>query len=80
MDKTIPYFKIRECITNLKVPSVVSFYPLDTYWDSTLQDKISLTIRFGLQSDSKTLEEKDISAAMETILEALKAKFAVELR
>ena len=80
VDKTIPYFKIRECITNLKVPSVVSFYPLDTYWDSTLQDKISLTIRFGLQSDSKTLEEKDISAAMETILEALKAKFAVELR
>ena len=62
------------------MPSIVSFYPLDVYSDSTLQDKISLTIRFGLQSDSKTLEEKDISEAMEIVLNALKTKFAVELR
>ncbi|MDY5557699.1 phenylalanine--tRNA ligase subunit beta [Helicobacter sp.] len=80
VDKAIPYFKIRECIANLQVPSIVSFYPLDVYSDSTLQDKISLTIRFGLQSDSKTLEEKDISEAMEIVLNALKTKFAVELR
>ncbi|MCI5968384.1 phenylalanine--tRNA ligase subunit beta [Helicobacter sp.] len=80
LDKSIPYYKVRSCIEGLKVPSVVGFYPLDLYQDSTLQDRISLTIRFTLQSSVKTLEEKDINAAMEIVLEGLKKAFGAELR
>ncbi|WDL70446.1 phenylalanine--tRNA ligase subunit beta [Helicobacter winghamensis] len=80
LDKKIPYYEIRKCIESLKVPSIVGFYPLDIYEDSTLQDKMSLTIRFALQSDVKTLEEKDINAALEVVLEELKNSFGVELR
>ena len=80
LDKTIPYFKVRACIEKLKVSDIVGFYPLDIYEDSTLKDKISLTLRFTLQSDVKTLEEKDINTALEVVLEELKAVFGVELR
>lgn len=80
LDKKIPYYKVRQCIESLKVPSVVGFYPLDIYENFNLQDKVSLTIRFALQSSVKTLEEKDINAALTTVLEGLKKSFGVELR
>ncbi|TLD81132.1 phenylalanine--tRNA ligase subunit beta [Helicobacter sp. MIT 11-5569] len=80
LDENIPYYKVRACIESLKLPNIVGFYPLDIYKDSTLQDKISLTMRFALQSDTKTLEEKDINATMEVVLEELKKTFGVELR
>lgn len=80
LDKNIAYSKVKASIEALKVPNIVSFYPLDIYEDSTLQHKISLTMRFILQSEMKTLEEKDINAAMEMILEKLKKDFKVELR
>lgn len=80
LDKGIPYYQIKASIENLKIPSIVEFYPIDVYRDSTLQDKKSLTIRFSLQSAVKTLEEKDINAVMENVLEKLKEDFGVELR
>lgn len=80
LDKDIPYYKVKACIEGLKISSIVGFYPLDIYKDLTLQDKISLTIRFALQSDSKTLEEKDINVTMDAVLEELKKSFGAQLR
>ncbi|OQR41664.1 hypothetical protein AS859_04440, partial [Aliarcobacter cryaerophilus] len=40
----------------------------------------SLTIRFTLQSDDKTLEDEDINQVINSILDALKEKLNITLR
>lgn len=76
----IPYYKLKAAINRLEIPYIAKFYPLDVYQDEKLGDKLSLTIRFELQSDTKTLEEKDISEAINQVLSLLKREFNVELR
>ncbi|WP_104721346.1 phenylalanine--tRNA ligase subunit beta [Helicobacter mesocricetorum] len=78
--KEIPYYKLKEKILQLPIDYILKFYPLDVYSDESLEDKISLTIRFEIQSYEKTLEEKDIVEVMDKVLEALKAGHKVELR
>lgn len=80
LDREIPYYKLKNAIQSLKIPHIVKFYPLDVYYDEALGDKLSLTLRFELQSEVKTLEEKEIEAAIHQVLEMLKADFNVELR
>ena len=41
---------------------------------------MSLSIRFVLQSDDKTLSEEDITSAMQSILDALDSKLGIGLR
>ena len=41
---------------------------------------MSLTLRFVLQSEEKTLEDEDITMAMESILNGLKEELGVNLR
>jgi phenylalanyl-tRNA synthetase beta chain len=53
---------------------------VDRYVSETLGDQMSLTLRFVLQSEDKTLEEEDITAAMESILNGLREELGVSLR
>ncbi|CAM2884882.1 phenylalanine--tRNA ligase subunit beta [Helicobacter burdigaliensis] len=80
VDKQIPYYKLQQAIQALEIEEIVSSYPLDVYKEESLGDKISLTIRLELQSNHKTLEEKDIVEITSKVLECLKDKFKVELR
>ena len=80
LNKDIAYLRVKKLIKSLAIPNITHFYPLDIFRDESLGDKVSLTLRFELQSDVKTLEEKDINEAMESVLESLKKEFAVELR
>ncbi len=45
-----------------------------------LEDNQSLTIRFVLQSETKTLEEEDITSTINQILEKLQAELSIGLR
>jgi len=58
----------------------VRFYPVDKYSDATLGNNMSLSIRFVLQSNDKTLEEEDITNAMDAVLTALKRELEVGIR
>lgn len=78
--KEIPYYQIQKTLISLKIPNVIKFYPLDVYEDEKLQDKISLTLRFELQSSEKTLEEKDITQAIEIAFKALQENYEADLR
>ncbi|MDE5602788.1 MAG: hypothetical protein K2I71_02560, partial [Helicobacter sp.] len=69
-----------ESIQQLKIQHILKFYPLDIYSDESLEDKISLTIRFEIQSYEKTLEEKDIAEVVEKVLGVLKREYKAELR
>jgi phenylalanyl-tRNA synthetase beta chain len=76
----LSYDALKAVVEEAKTSEVVRFYPVDRYSDEKLGDKVSLTLRFMLRSDEKTLEEGDINSAMEAILDALNQKLSVGLR
>lgn len=80
VSKQIEYSEIKEVIDEIKPKEIVRYYPVDRYEDEKLGNDVSLTIRFMLRSDEKTLEEADINAAIDSILEALKEKLGIGLR
>jgi len=53
---------------------------IDEYWDESLGENESLTLKFILQSSLKTLDENDINAIMDKIVFSLKDKLNIELR
>ncbi|WP_345993859.1 phenylalanine--tRNA ligase subunit beta [Sulfurimonas sp. HSL-1716] len=77
---TLSYKDVQEVISQNKTEEIVRFYPVDKYMDEKLGDNASLTIRFVLQSLTKTLEEEDITSTMDTVLNALNEKLGLTLR
>jgi phenylalanyl-tRNA synthetase beta chain len=78
--KDMSYEKVKDVIKSANIAILVRFYPVDRYSDESLGENVSLSIRFVLQSDEKTLEEEDITNAMDSILEALKSELGIGLR
>ena len=80
VSKEVSYETIKQVIASLDLKDLVRFYPYDKYSDENLGENISLSLRFVLQSDEKTLEEEDITSIMDTILTALKTELGIGLR
>ncbi|MCV6606842.1 MAG: phenylalanine--tRNA ligase subunit beta, partial [Campylobacterales bacterium] len=80
ISKDVSFASIKKEIVALEIPELTRVYPVDIYEDESLGDKISLSIRYILQSKEGTLEESQISGSMDKILEVLKTKFGAELR
>ncbi|MGD9716222.1 phenylalanine--tRNA ligase subunit beta [Sulfuricurvum sp. IAE1] len=80
VSKETAYETIKNVIEKHVSPQVRRFYPVDRYVSEALGDQMSLTLRFVLQSEEKTLEEEDITAAMEWVLDGLKNELGVSLR
>ncbi|QOP45467.1 phenylalanine--tRNA ligase subunit beta [Sulfurimonas paralvinellae] len=80
MPKDMSYEKVKSVINANATEELIRFYPVDRYTDEVLGDNMSLSIRFVLQSDEKTLEEEDITSAMDKILEALNRELGIGLR
>jgi len=76
----LSYEKIKDTIASSDIDELIRFYPVDKYEDESLGENMSLSIRFVLQSDEKTLEEEDITKAMDTILASLQKKLGIGLR
>ena len=80
MPETMSYEKVKSVIESSDVNNLVRFYPVDKYSDESLGENMSLSIRFVLQSNEKTLEEEDINSAMDTILSAVDSELGIGLR
>jgi phenylalanyl-tRNA synthetase beta chain len=80
MPQEMSYEDIKNVIENNATKELIRFYPVDKYSDETLGENMSLSLRFVLQSNEKTLEEDDITSSMEAILSALKTELGVGLR
>ena len=80
VSKSVSYETIKSVIEKHVSEQVRRFYPVDRYVSEALGDQMSLTLRFVLQSDEKTLEEEDITAAMEWVLNGLNEELGVSLR
>lgn len=78
--QTLTFDAIKAVIQKHLSEQIKRFYPVDRYVSEALGDQMSLTLRFVLQSDEKTLEEEDINAAMEWILSGLRDELGVSLR
>jgi len=80
MPADMSYDKVKNSINSSEVSNLVRFYPVDKYQDESLGNNMSLSIRFVLQSNDKTLEEEDITSSMDSILEVLKKDLQIGLR
>ena len=78
--KTLSYEAIKEVISKHSSSDIKRFYPVDRYSSESLGELVSLSLRFVLQSDEKTLEEEEITTAIEWILTALREELGVSLR
>jgi len=80
MPQSMSYTTVKEVIEKSEIPNLIRFYPVDKYSDDSLGDNMSLSLRFVLQSEEKTLEEEDITSSMDTILDSLKTELGIGLR
>ena len=80
MPKNMSYEEVKQVIEKCASEELIHFYPVDRYSDASLGDKMSLSIRFMLQSVEKTLQEEDITSSMDSILEALHRELGIGLR
>ncbi|MFV0481934.1 MAG: phenylalanine--tRNA ligase subunit beta, partial [Campylobacteraceae bacterium] len=78
--KTLEYKKIEDCIKSCNIKELSKFYPIDTYSDEKLGDKLSLTITLNFIPEAKTFEDEDINAMINKILENLKNQLEVSIR
>ena len=78
--KDMEYKEIKNTINYLNIQEIKQFNLVDIYTDEKLGSDESLTIKFVLQSEDKTLEEDDIVTIMDKILEELKTKLNVGIR
>ena len=72
VDKELPYEALKEALSELP-KEVRRFYAIDEYSDESLGEKRSITIRFAIQADDRTLQEEEIAAILETIIEKAKS-------
>jgi len=78
--KSLAFKEIKNVINAIENTTIKQFNLVDIYSDEKLGDKQSLTIRFVLQNEHKTLEEEDITGTMNQILEQLQSHLSVGLR
>jgi phenylalanyl-tRNA synthetase beta chain len=76
----LEYKEIKKVIKSLKIREIKQFNLVDIYRDEKLQNNESLTIRFILQSETKTFEESDINDIMDKILHKLQEELGIGLR
>jgi len=79
VDKNISYLDIKNIIEKDRPKEIVKVFPIDIFESPQLKDKVSLTVRFIIQSDEKTLNDEEVNAILTPILENLNKK-GIEIR
>ncbi len=77
--ENISYKDIKEIIYKNKPKEIINVYPIDIFKSSSFKNSISLTIKFIMQSDKKTLNDNDVNTILSPILDNLK-EIGVDIR
>ena len=80
IDKKIPFYRVREAITQANIAFLQNVYPIDVYYDSALGEQMALSIRLVLQSFEDTLQEAQLNSATQAVLNVLTNTFNASLR
>jgi phenylalanyl-tRNA synthetase beta chain len=78
LSKNIGYSDVKKSISEVQNPLIKEIFPIDIFQLS--EDEVSLTLRFSLQSDDKTLQDGDITTVVDEVLKKLVADLKAELR
>ncbi len=78
--KSLEYKEIKKVLNNIKIKEIKQYNLVDIYSDDKLGENESLTIKFILQSENKTMEESDITKIMDNILETLQDELKIGIR
>jgi len=78
--KQMQFEDIKAVLDDELSPLVKNFYLIDEFESEELGSNKSLTLRFVLQKDDGTLEDKEIKETMETIMMVLSKRLGLELR
>lgn len=80
IDKNLSYTHLNTTIKGLNLPLLAKFYPVDVYEDETLLKQKSLTLRLFIQSLERTLNDDDIDATVNSIINTLQSEYGASLR
>jgi len=78
--KSLEYREIKKVLNSINIDEIKQFNLVDIYSDEKLGSDESLTIKFVLQSETKTMEESDIISIMDKILETLQDELKIGIR
>jgi len=78
--KELTFEQIKETLKKELPQVVVNYYLIDEFESEELGDKKSITLRFIMQKDDSTLEDKEIKDAMDSIIKTLSDSLGLELR
>ncbi|MEA2050933.1 MAG: phenylalanine--tRNA ligase subunit beta [Campylobacterota bacterium] len=78
--KDLEYKEIKKVINSLNISEIKQYNLVDIYSDDKLGSNESLTIKFVLQSEIKTMEESEINNIIEQILEKLQKELNIGIR
>lgn len=74
------YGELEQYIKSIAPKELVKFSAIDRYVHESFGENVSLTLKLQFQSNEKTLEEEDITSAIELILSNLKTQFGIVIR
>mgnify|MGYP000048761258 FL=1 len=80
VSSTFAFAPIKKCLDSLCEPLLKEFYPIDVYKDKSDKEHIALTIRLVMQSNERTLEERDIVGVVDKALAALQSELGIGLK
>ena len=80
IDREIPFYRIRESIIRAELEFLQNVYPIDVYFDESLENKMALSIRMVLQSNDGTLKDTQLNEVVDNILALLQDRFQATLR
>lgn len=80
IESEVKFADIKEKILACNIPYLANLYPLDLYRTESFGSLVALSIRFVWQSFEKTLQEEEINAQMQRVLEILENDFGAKLR
>lgn len=78
--REMSYERIRACIEDANIASLVQFYPVDRFESQELGNNVSLTVKFLFQHKERTLGEQEVSQAIADILLALEKNLHIGMR
>ncbi len=80
LDRDIPFYRVREAIQKAEFAYLQNVYPIDVYFDESLEGKMALSIRMVLQSNDGTLKDTQLNEVVENVLKLLQDTFEATLR
>lgn len=80
IDREIPFYRVREVIVGAGFAFLQNVYPIDVYFDESLENKMALSIRMVLQSNDGTLKDTQLNEVVDNVLTLLQDTFQATLR